>query len=101
MNALSRREFGKIAIASVPLGGLFGTRRAAAAGRLPLGVSTYSFRDFPRVLGQDNVDDVIRALQVVRVTDIELAFSNLEPAPPSTVIGRVVASRTCRASVRS
>lgn len=84
MNALSRREFGKIAIASVPLAALVGSGRAAAAGRVPLGVSSYSFRDLPRVVGQDNVDDVIRAIQVVRVTDVELAFSNLEPAPPST-----------------
>lgn len=84
MNALSRRQFGKIAIASVPFGALLGPTRAAAAGHLSLGVSTYSFRDFPRILGQDNIDDVIRAIQAVHITDIELAFSNVEPAPPST-----------------
>lgn len=84
MNVLSRREFGKIAIASVPLAAIVGSARATAAVRLPLGVSTYSFRDLPRVTGEDNVDDVIRAIRAVRVADIELAFSNVEPAPPST-----------------
>ena len=51
---------------------------------MPIGVSTSSFRDLPRVPGRDNLDEVIRALQAVRATHVELAFANLEPAPPST-----------------
>ena len=47
-------------------------------------MSTFSFRDFPRVEGSDNVDDVIRALKAVRATHVELALSNVEPAAPST-----------------
>ena len=51
---------------------------------MALGVSTSSFRDLPRVTGRDNVDDVIRALQAVGATHVELALANVEPAPPST-----------------
>jgi hypothetical protein len=35
------------------------------------------------VEGQDNLDAVIRALQTTSATHIELAFANVEPAPPS------------------
>jgi sugar phosphate isomerase/epimerase len=53
------------------------------ASEVPLWVSTSSFRDLPRVTGRDNVDEVIRALKAARATHVELAFANLEPAPPS------------------
>jgi sugar phosphate isomerase/epimerase len=84
MTALSRRDFGRAVIAGVPLAAVMGSMRLSAAGPVALGVSTSSFRDLPRVTGRDNVDDVIRALQAVRATHIELAFANVEPAPPST-----------------
>ena len=54
------------------------------AAQVVVGVSTSSFRDLPRVTGRDNVDDVIRALQAAGATHVELAFANVEPAPPST-----------------
>ena len=87
MAALSRREFGGV-IAGVPLAAAMGSARLFAS-QLPIGVSTASFRDLPRVPGRDNLDDVIRALKAVRATHVELVFANLEPAPPSVapVIG--------------
>jgi sugar phosphate isomerase/epimerase len=88
---LSRREFGRVIAAGVPLllpagsaTALSAVTRAAALSPVVLGVSTLSFRDLPREEGVDNVDDVIRALKAVRATHIELAMGNVEPAPPST-----------------
>lgn len=93
MTALSRREFGTFVLltglsglggASQPVAALAGVPRRTAAGGVVLGASTYSFRDLSRVTGKDNVDDVIRAIRAAGVHDIELAFTNVEPAPPST-----------------
>jgi hypothetical protein len=83
MTALSRREFAAMVGAGLPIG-WFASTRASAAGPVVLGVTTDSFRDFPRVEGRDNVDDVLRALQAVAARHIDLALSHLEPAPPST-----------------
>jgi sugar phosphate isomerase/epimerase len=82
MAVLSRREFGSV-VAGLPLAAAMGTAQLSAS-ELPVGVATSSFRDFPRVPGRDNLDEVIRALNAVRATHVELAFANLEPAPPST-----------------
>jgi sugar phosphate isomerase/epimerase len=82
MAVLSRREFGGALIAGLPLAAVMRPLGLSAAD-LAIGVSTSSFRDLPRVTGRDNLDDVIRALQAVRATHVELAFANLEPAPPS------------------
>jgi sugar phosphate isomerase/epimerase len=83
MRTLSRREFGKV-LASVPAAGVIVSSPLFAAEPLRLAVSTSSFRDLPRTTGRDNVDDVLRALQSVHISGIELAFANVEPAPPST-----------------
>jgi sugar phosphate isomerase/epimerase len=82
MTPLSRREFGKVIAAGVPLSAAIASITLAAAFDTVCGVSTSSFRELPRVTGRDNVDDVIRALQSVRATHIELALANVEPAPP-------------------
>jgi hypothetical protein len=84
MTPLSRREFGRVVGAGMPLAALLGSRPVAAATAVRLGVTTSSFRDLPRIAGRDNVDDVIRALQAARATLVELALVNVEPAPPST-----------------
>ena len=83
MLVYSRREFGSVLVAGLPL--------MAGMGPVPLsvadaaiGVATSSFRDLPRVPGRDNLDEVIRALRAVGVTQVELALANLEPAPQST-----------------
>jgi len=79
MKTLTRRQFGCAVAAAAPF------VRSIGLGAAPVvvGVTTSSFRDLPRLAGRDNVDDVIRALQSVRATDIELALANVEPAPPS------------------
>lgn len=84
MTALSRREFGRLAIAGVPVVGFLASTRTFALSPLAVGVSTLSFRDLPRVEGSDSVDVVIRALKAVGATHVELALSDVEPAPPST-----------------
>ena len=85
MRSLSRREFGKIVIAGAPLAMSARPATLAAAGRrVTLGVSTSSFHDLPRVTGRDNVDDIVRALQAVGATHVELDLANVEPAPPDT-----------------
>jgi hypothetical protein len=82
MAVLSRREFGGVLIAGLPFA--IAMRPELVGGETVVGVSTSSFRDLPRVPGRDNLDEVIRALQAVGATHVELAFANLEPAPPNT-----------------
>jgi sugar phosphate isomerase/epimerase len=83
MAVLSRREFAGVLMAGLPFAAAMRSERLFA-GETAVGVSTASFRDLPRVPGRDNLDEVIRALQAVGVTHVELAFANLEPAPPNT-----------------
>lgn len=82
MTAFTRREFGRMVGAGVPLA--WASARAAAAGRLTIGVTTDSFRELPRIEGRDNVDDVLQAVRAVGATCIDLALAHLEPAPPNT-----------------
>ena len=84
MTRVSRREFGRTVLTGVPIAAALGSINLGAGAEVVVGVSTDSYRDLPRVTGQDNVDDVIRALQTARATGIELAFANLEPAPVPT-----------------
>jgi sugar phosphate isomerase/epimerase len=77
---ISRRDFGKAALAGVPLAAAWSADNAA----IRLGVATYSFRDLVRTPGRDNVDDVVRALQQLGVREIELASSHTEPAGPNS-----------------
>ncbi|MEO8481721.1 MAG: hypothetical protein ABI634_05885 [Acidobacteriota bacterium] len=83
MNAVSRREFGRVVLASIPAAAVFGPSAALARGRVTVGVSAASFRDLARVTGSDNVDEIILATRAVRATYLELALANVEPAPPA------------------
>jgi hypothetical protein len=83
MTDISRRDFGTIVLAGLPVAAASLPARIVAAGQLALGVTTSSFNGLPRVTGAHNVDEVMRALKAVRATHIELALANLEPAPPS------------------
>src|SRR6478672_8701148 len=83
MAVLSRRAFGGVLLAGLPCAAVFRSV-ALSAAESAVWVSTSSFRDLPRVAGRDNLDGVIRALQAVGATHLELALANLEPAPPST-----------------
>jgi sugar phosphate isomerase/epimerase len=77
---VSRRDFGKIALAGLPLASLSGATIDSTVNGVHLGASTYSFRDFPRTKGQDIVDPVIKALQFCKVGEIELYSPTIEPA---------------------
>jgi sugar phosphate isomerase/epimerase len=83
MTDVSRRAFGKAIAAGLPLAAVFRSFPLHAA-QLSIGVSTFSFRELPRVPGRDNVDDVIAALRAVGATRIELSLQHVEPAPPNT-----------------
>ena len=78
MAVLSRREFGGVLLAGLPLAAVL-----RAAEDVPLWVTTSSFRDLPRLEGRDNLEDVIRALKAAGASHVELALANIEPAPPS------------------
>jgi len=77
---ISRRDFGKIALAGLPVSTLLGAAIDSTVNGVHLGASTYSFRDFKRTQGQDIVDPVIKALQTCGVGEIELYSPTIEPA---------------------
>jgi hypothetical protein len=77
----SRRDFGRLALAGLPLSMAKG---AATDSGVRIGVATTSFRDLVRTPGKDNIDDVIAALKFASVTEIELASANTEPAGPNS-----------------
>jgi sugar phosphate isomerase/epimerase len=83
MAVISRREFGGALVAGLPLAAVMRSVGLSAAD-MAIGVTTSSFRDLPRVTGRDNLREVLRALEAVRASHIDLAFANLEPAPPTT-----------------
>lgn len=77
----SRRNFGKLALAGLPLSMAKGSPGDSG---LRLGAATTSFRDLVRTPGKDNIDDLIAALKFAGVTEIELASANTEPAGPNS-----------------
>jgi sugar phosphate isomerase/epimerase len=70
----SRREFGKTALAALPLKLL-----AAKLNGVTLGVMTYSYRALPQTPGVDRVDGQIEALKSNGARDIELFEAELQP----------------------
>jgi len=81
---VSRRDFGKMALAGIPLSAAWSAPGDSAVSGVRLGADTYSFRDLLRTPGQDNVDGVIQALQFAGVREIELSSANTEPAGPNS-----------------
>ena len=88
---LTRREFGKLALAAplvrlkpdTTVGGI------AAVNGVHLGVQTYSFRDLPRTPGaKDAVDVVIKAMTDCGLSECELFSPQLEPVFESGARGR-------------
>ncbi len=71
----SRRDFGKIALAGIPLSRLLAQKVAG----VQLGVCTYSFRTFPHAPGGDAVDAVIQAMKDCGADDCELFSPQVEP----------------------
>lgn len=82
MSSYSRREFGKMVAAGIPLAALARRIPLMAAGSVTVGASTASFRALPQALGRDNVDDIIAALKLAGVKTIELSSVNFEPGMP-------------------
>jgi sugar phosphate isomerase/epimerase len=82
----SRRDFGKVALAGIPLAQI-----AAAESKVhgvQLGVCTYSFRELPRPPGaSDSVGTVIQAMKDCHASTCELFSPQLEPAGPARAGG--------------
>ena len=81
---VSRRDFGKMAFAGLPLSAAWSGPGESVVNGVRLGVATYSFRDLLRTPGQDNIDGVIQALQFAGAREIELSSANTEPAGPNS-----------------
>ncbi len=71
----SRREFGKTALAGLPLS----LALAAKTNGVTLGVMTYSYRALPQTAGVDRVDGQIEALKANGSRDIELFEAEVQP----------------------
>src|SRR5262245_5668275 len=101
----TRREFGKIALASLATVRLkadatmvrlkpdatYGLDAAAinsTFGGVHVGAQTYSFRDLPHAPGGDAIDNVIKALVDSGVGECELWATQLEPQFPTGARGR-------------
>src|SRR5262245_17935432 len=77
MTAITRREFGVLALGALAL-----PRLAAAqnVGGVRLGVQTYSFRELLRTPGGDQTAAIIDAMKTCGLTDCELWSPQIEPA---------------------
>ena len=80
---VTRREFGRLALASLVL-----PRALAAAGAdsriagVRVGVQTYSFREMPRPSGGDAVDVIVKAMTDCGLVECELWAPQIEPQQP-------------------
>jgi sugar phosphate isomerase/epimerase len=73
---LTRREFGTLALAALPLARL---KPDSTYRGVRLGAQTYSFRDLPRTPGGDAVDPVIQAFRECELVECELYAPQVEP----------------------
>src|SRR5580658_9714878 len=80
----TRRDFGKITLAALPLASAFGKINSKING-VQLGVQTYSFRDLPQ---EGIVDAVIHAMTEIGLGECEVFASQFEPAQPRIPGGR-------------
>ena len=71
----SRREFGKVALASLPLSAVFANGKPnSKIDGVQLGAQSYSFRALP------SVDDAIKAMAAIGLSECELWQGHVEPA---------------------
>ncbi len=75
----SRREFGQLLMAGVPLSLLLRIPETAVMGGVRVGAITYSFHDMPNIVGQDHVDAVIADCHGCGVGLLELMSNHVEP----------------------
>jgi sugar phosphate isomerase/epimerase len=77
----SRRDFGKIALAGLPISAaVAATSRSSDVNGVTLGVMTYSYRDLPHAPSGDAVDAILEALKEDQASVIELYAPGVEPA---------------------
>jgi len=69
---LSRREFGKIAAAALPLAKAFAAKIDSRVDGVLIGAQTYSFRDMP-------LDPAIAAMKEIGLGECELFMEHVEP----------------------
>jgi len=74
----TRRDFGKISLAALPLASAFAKINSKING-VRLGVQTYSFRDLPP---EGIVDTVIKAMTDIGLGECEVFASQFEPLQP-------------------
>jgi len=74
----TRRDFGKIALAALPLASALAKINSKVNG-VQLGVQTYRFRDLPP---EGIVDAVIKAMTEIGLGECEVFASQFEPAQP-------------------
>ncbi|HWQ34293.1 MAG TPA: sugar phosphate isomerase/epimerase [Blastocatellia bacterium] len=70
---LSRREFGKLALAGLPLSVAF-AQGSSKIGGVRIGVQSYSFRTLP-------LDDALKAMKEIGIGECELFSGHVEPRP--------------------
>lgn len=68
----TRREFGRVALAAVPL--------LRTIGGVTIGVQTYSYRALP-IAGRDQSDAILAALKTDDAGEVELFSPGIEPPP--------------------
>ncbi len=78
---ISRREFGRLALAGLALPRVVVAADSTVSG-VRLGAQTYSFRDLPRTPG-DAVDAVIGAMTACGLSECELWAPQIEPQFPA------------------
>jgi sugar phosphate isomerase/epimerase len=69
----SRREFGKLALASLPFSRAFAAKLDSKVHGVWIGVQSYSFRTMP-------LDDAIRAMSAIGLSLCEISQGHFEPA---------------------
>lgn len=79
----SRRDFGKLALASLPISAALAAKIDSTINGVRLGSSTYSYRDLPHAPGGDASDAVIAALITDGAGETELFSPTIEPANPN------------------
>ena len=77
---MTRRDFGKIATAALPVASAFAAGPNSTVGGVKLGAITYSFHDLKRTPGQDSVDECISNLLYAGCQYCELMSNDVEPA---------------------
>jgi sugar phosphate isomerase/epimerase len=83
----SRREFGKLAVASVPVS-MFAAPIESVVSGVRLGCITYGWRDLPRVEGAANqVDAWVKAVTDAGLGECEIMNNVIEPAAFSPFVG--------------